>query len=71
VRRSIAGHNPFNLFILTIIFSKNFTTKLLLKMEHMPMFVVKSLHIQINGQVYGSINRGRVGLLGGHGDQSN
>jgi len=38
------------MFIFTIYYSKNFTTKYLLTMEHIAMFVVKSIHIQINGQ---------------------
>jgi len=50
---SINGHNPYNLFILTIDYSKNFTTVKLLTVtvEHMAMFVVKYIHIQINGHV--------------------
>ena len=51
MHRSIAGHNPYNPFILTIVYSKNFTTSWLLTTEHMAMFVVKSIHIQIYGQV--------------------
>jgi len=37
--------------ILTIDYSKNFTTMALLTIEHTAMFVVKSIHIQNNGQV--------------------
>jgi len=50
MHRSIAGHNPYNLFILTIVYSKNLTTSKLLTIEHMTMFVVKSIHIQIDDQ---------------------
>jgi len=56
MHRSIAGYNPYNLFILTKDYSKNFTTNNVLTKEHMPMFVVKSIVIQINGLAYGSIN---------------
>ena len=56
MHRSIAGYTPCYLFILTIDYSKNFTTMLLLTIEHMAMFVDKFIHIRINGQVYGSIN---------------
>jgi len=56
MHRSIAGYNPYNLFILTKYYSKNFTTNKLLAIGHMPMFVVKSIVIQINGLAYGSIN---------------
>ena len=51
MHRSIAVHNPYNLFILTIVYSKNLTTSYLLTIEHMAMFVDKSIHIQINDQV--------------------
>jgi len=34
----------------------------LLTIEHMTMFVVKSIFIQIDGQVYGSINFMRICL---------
>jgi len=51
-RSIIAGHNPYNLFILTIDYSKNFTTRLLLTIELMVLIVVKSIVIPINGQVY-------------------
>jgi len=54
--QSISGHHSYNLFILTIDHSKNFTTIKLLIIEHIAMIVVKSIHIQINGQVYGCIN---------------
>jgi len=58
MHRSIAGYNPYNLFILTIDYSKNFTTNKVLTIGHMSMFVVKSIVIQINGLAYGSINLG-------------
>jgi len=51
MHRSIYCHNHYNLFILTINYSKNFTTMYLLTKEHMAMFVVVSNHNQINGQV--------------------
>jgi len=51
MHRSIAVHNPYNLFILTIVYSKNLTSSYLLTIERMAMFVVKSNYIQINGQV--------------------
>jgi len=47
----IDGQNPYNSFILTIVYSKNLITSWLLKKEHMALFVVKSIHIQIYGQV--------------------
>ena len=56
LHRSIAGHNPYNLFILTIDYSNDFTTGQLLTIEHIAMFVVKSIVIQINDQVCGSIS---------------
>ena len=56
MHRSIAGYNPYNLFIITIDYSKNFTTNKVLTKGHMSMFVVKSIVIQINGLAYGSIN---------------
>jgi len=40
-------HNPYNLFILTIDYSK---------IHHMEMFVVKSIYIQINGLVIISLS---------------
>jgi len=40
MHRSIAGHNPYNLFVLTIVYSKIFTTRYLLTIGHMAMFVV-------------------------------
>jgi len=52
----MSGHNRYNLFILTIYYSKIFTTMKLLTIEHMAMFLVKSIHIQIIGQVFESIN---------------
>jgi len=51
MHRSIAGHNRYNPLILKIGYSKNLTTSWLLTIEHMAMFVVKSIHIQIYGQV--------------------
>jgi len=45
MHRSIDGHKPCNLFILTKDYSKKFTTNKLLTIEHMAMFVVKSIHI--------------------------
>ena len=51
MHRSIAGYNPYYLFILTIVYSKNLTTSWLQTIEHMAMFVGKSIHIQIYGQV--------------------
>jgi len=51
MHRSIDSHNPCNPFILTIVYSKKLTTSRLLTIEHMAMFVVKSIHIQFYGQV--------------------
>ena len=48
--------DPYNLLILAQYYSKNFTKRKLLTIGHMAMFVVKSIVIEINGQVYGSIN---------------
>jgi len=48
---SIAGHNPYNLFIFKLVKSKNFTTSLLQTTENLAMVVVKYIHIQISGQV--------------------
>jgi len=45
MHRSIAGYNPYNLFSLTIDYSKNFTSNKVLTIGHMPMFVVKSIVI--------------------------
>ena len=56
IHRSIAVHNPYYIFILTKDYSKNCTTRLLLTIEHIAMFVVKCIVIRINGQVNGSIN---------------
>jgi len=56
MHRSIAGYNPYNLFILTIDYSKNFTTRLLLTTQPMVMFVVKSIVFQFKDQVYEAIN---------------
>jgi len=51
MHRAIAGHNPYCLFILAIDSSKKFTTLILLAITHMAIFVVKSIYIQIYGQV--------------------
>ena len=48
MHRSIAGYNPYKLFILTIDYSKKFTTTELLTIEHMVIIVVKSIYIPIN-----------------------
>ena len=45
MHRSIDGHNPCNLQDLTIDYSKNFTTILLLTIDEMSMFVGKTFHI--------------------------
>jgi len=47
MHRSIAGlyDNPYNLYSLTIDYSKNFTTNKVLLIRHMPMFVVKFIVI--------------------------
>ena len=45
MHRIIAGYNPYNLFILSIDYSKNFTTNKVLTIGHMSMFVVKSIVI--------------------------
>ena len=46
MHRYIAGYNSYNLLILTIDYSKNFTTNKVLTIEHMSMFVVKSIVIK-------------------------
>ena len=51
MHRSTASHNPYNLFILTIVYSKHLPTSYLRTIEHITMFVVKSIHIQINSHV--------------------
>jgi len=56
MHRSTAGHNPYNLLILTKDYSKNLTTSYLLSIRHTSMFVVKSIVIHINGQGYGYID---------------
>ena len=56
MHRFVVGHNPYNLFIVIIDYSKIFTTRSLHTIVHMAMFVVKSIVFQINGQGYGSIN---------------
>jgi len=55
MHRSISGHNPYTLFILTVDYSKNFTTMQSLTIEHMALFVVKSIYIQIKWSGYGSV----------------
>jgi len=60
MHRSIAY--PYNLVISTIHYSTHFTTIELVTIEHMVMFVVISIVIQINGQVYGSINYHKRGM---------
>ena len=40
MHRSFASHNPYNPLILTIDYSKNFTTVYWQTIEHMAMFVV-------------------------------
>jgi len=52
---SIAGYNPYILFILTIDYSKNFTTNKVLTIVHMSMFVVTSIVLHSNCLAYGSI----------------
>ena len=54
--RYISGHNPYKLFILTIDYSKNFATMQSLTIEHMAMFVVKSIHIQMKWSGYGPVS---------------
>jgi len=51
IPRSIAGPNPYNLFIFTIDYSWNFTTRSLLSLEHVAMFVVNCVVLQIIGLV--------------------
>ena len=50
MHRFIDSHYLYNLLILTIYFSKKITLMPLLIMEHMSMFVVKSIHSHTNGQ---------------------
>ena len=45
MHRSIAGHNPYNLFVLTKYYSKNIITRLLLTKGHMSMFVVTNVNL--------------------------
>jgi len=52
----VVVYNPYNLFTLSLYYSKNSTTSWLLSIGHRPMFVVKSIVIQINAMGYGSIN---------------
>jgi len=56
MHRSIAGYDPYNMFILTIDYCTNFTTNKVITIGHMSMFVVKSIVIQINDLAYGSTN---------------
>jgi len=57
MHRSIDDHNPYKqLNIITKDYSKNFTTRWLLTIGHMALFVVKSIDNQIYHQRYGSIN---------------
>jgi len=42
---STDGYTPYDMFFLTKDYSKNFTTMLLMTIEHMTMFVVKYIHI--------------------------
>jgi len=63
LHRSITGYNPYNMFNITIDYSKNFTTSYLLTIGHMSMFVVKSTVIYISGFGYGSINMIRAGTI--------
>ena len=53
MHRSIDGHSPYYMFllILTIDYTKNFTTMSLLTIDYMAMFVVKYAHVQIISQV--------------------
>jgi len=51
MHKFIAGHSPYNLFVLTIDYSKILTTRQLPTIGHMTMFVVISIRIQIHGQV--------------------
>jgi len=51
MHRSSDGHNHYKFFSLPIDYSKNFITRSLQTIEHLAVFVVKSIHIQINGHV--------------------
>ena len=55
VRRYIDDHNTHNSLIWTIDYIETFTTRYLVMIGHMAMFVVTSIVIQINGQCYGNI----------------
>jgi len=51
IKRSIAGHNPYNMLFFMKDYRKNFTTRLQVTINKtMAMFVVKSIVIQINGK---------------------
>jgi len=56
MHRFIDGQPTNNRFMLTKDNSWNYTTWPLLTIEHIVMFMVISIHIQINGKFYGSIN---------------
>jgi len=43
--RTIAGHNLYNMFVLTKEYSKNFTTGKLLTIEHMKMMLWLNIFI--------------------------
>jgi len=60
---SINDHNPYNSFNLKQDLCKNFTSKTLLTILHMTMFVGTSIVIKINTQVYESINLICKGLV--------
>jgi len=49
--RSTPGCTPYILFIATTDYSKNFTTMQLLIIEHIAIYVVKSIHIQNNSKI--------------------
>ena len=53
---SIDGHYPFNLFTQTIYGSRNYTTIKLITIEHIAMFVVKSIQIQSIVKLWQVIN---------------
>ena len=56
MHRFIASDSPCNIFISTEYYRNNFTTRQLLTLGHVAMCVVKFSVIQINGNVYESIN---------------
>jgi len=51
MHRPIYDHNSYNLIMLTIDYNTNFTTMLWQTIEHMAVFVVRSIRMQIIGQV--------------------